>query len=70
MKELIDRLKTSYTVEDYIQQRSDLAHITVSKETAVDFISHLQRADLLDGLDYYSVITSYSIHYTKLYEQI
>ncbi len=45
MKELIDRLKTSYTVEDYIQQRSDLAHITVSKETAVDFISHLQRVE-------------------------
>jgi len=55
MKDLINKLVALYQVEDYHQQRPDLAHVTICKEKAVDFISHLQR---IEGYKHLVILTA------------
>ncbi len=42
MKDIIDRIKTKYTISEVVEQRKDLSFATVSKEQAISFITFLR----------------------------
>jgi len=45
MKTVIENLKEKYSLTDELFRREDLAFVTVEKDSAVEFVTHLQRVE-------------------------
>jgi NADH-quinone oxidoreductase subunit C len=55
MKDIIDRIKTKYTISEVIEQRKDLSFVTVSKEQAISIITFLRD---IEGFNHLVLLTA------------